>query len=74
MTTLLIDRTPQERLLHHAQILSIFGTLVVLSAVPLAVVALVIEAVVYVRVRLWFRILSVCVGVLVAMNAVTAVS
>lgn len=70
----MIDRTPQERPVHHAQILSIFATLVVVSAVPLAVVALSIEVLAYVRVRLWLRLGSLGVGVLMAMNAASAVS
>lgn len=55
--------------MHHAQILSIFATLVVVSAVPLAVVALSIEVLAYVRVRLWLRLGSLGVGVLMAINA-----
>lgn len=74
VATVMVDRTASERALHHVQIVALMATLALTAVVPFAGVALLFEAVLYRRVRLWFRVLMVAIGVATALFAFTSVS
>lgn len=72
MSATVLDRTRGERALHHVQILVLILTLIACTRVPVAFSVLLLEVVLYRRVRPWFRALVLVLGVLAAVFALTS--